>query len=69
MLESDGSIDIYLHDFSGSTFVYGGVFGSQYIQALSWEEADLAFARDVVLSLDNQLDINVKHSQYLNSEL
>ena len=60
MLESDDSIDIYLHDFSGSTFVYGGVFGSQYIQALSWEEADLAFARDVVLSLDNQLDINVR---------
>ena len=60
MLESDGSIDIYLHNTPGSTFVSGGVFGSQYIQALSWDEADLAFAKEVILILDNHLDINVE---------
>ena len=56
---SDNVIDIYFHDSLGPTFVYGGVYGSQYINALAWDDSDLAFAREFVQDLDARLDINI----------
>ena len=59
-LEVDNSIEVYFHNSPGSTFVYGGLYGSQRIQALSWDESDLSFARRVLGVLDGRLGVNFK---------
>ena len=57
-LSKDQVIDIYLHNSQGATSVSGGPYGSQIIDALTWSDDDIGFARSLIDDLDYRLGID-----------
>ena len=57
-LSKDQVIDIYLHNFKGATPVSGGLYGSQVIDALVWNDDDIDFAQSLINDLDHRLGID-----------
>ena len=58
ILKEDQTIDIYIHNLEGKAWVFGGPFGSQYINTESWYASDIDFTLSLVGELDNRLGIN-----------
>ena len=58
IVKKDQVIDVYLHNLSGPTVVSGGLFGSQIIDALAWNDSDINFAHSFIDDLDSRLGID-----------
>ena len=58
ILKEDQTVDIYIHNLDGKAWVFGGPFGSQYINSESWNASDIDFTLSLVGELDNRLGIN-----------
>ena len=58
ILKVDQTLDIYIHNLDGEALVFGGPFGSQYINTESWYASDIDFTLSLVGELDNRLGIN-----------
>ena len=70
ILKEDQSVDIYIHNLDGKAWVFGGPFGSQYINSESWNASDIDFTLSFVGELDNRLGINFDLTKdRLNSDI